>query len=99
MPCELLRDGDFTQAARIERVVAINFLFRFRAFEDRLPGVDDDDVVACVEEWRVIGSVFAREHARHFGRESPHGLPRRINDVPLTFFGESLPARKVCCHR
>src|ERR1700745_4314311 len=41
---ELVFDRDRTQAARVERVVVVHLLVVLRALEDRLLGVDDDDV-------------------------------------------------------
>src|SRR5262245_38701550 len=80
------------QAAGIERVAAIDLVLFFLAGEDDLLGVDDDDVVAGVEERGVGWLVLAGDDLRDLGRQTPQDLALGVDDEParldVTLLGE-----------
>lgn len=60
--------------------------------------VDDDYVVAHIEKRRVSRIVFARQHPRHFGRQSADGFACRVHDEPFTVFRQTFSAWEVNTH-
>src|SRR4051812_15775164 len=73
----------FAQPARISGIAAIDLLLALHAGDFDLAGVDDDDVVAGIDERRVLRIIFASKDASHTGSKTAKGLPRGVDDVPF----------------
>lgn len=58
--------GELALSAGIACVVEVDLVGPFLAGEDYLVGIDDDDVVAAFNEWRVAGLVFAAKQLGDF---------------------------------
>ena len=67
---------------------------RSLTFEVRVPGVDNDAVVAHIHERRPRGIVLAREDACDLGSETADRLALGIDDEPFAAVARSLPLGK-----
>src|SRR5947209_20304381 len=79
---KLILNGDFTKAARVERVMAIDLLLCLRAFEYGLSSVNHDYMIAHVHKRRPLRIALSSQNACDLSCEPSDGLPRRVNDVP-----------------
>ena len=80
----------FAQPAFVAAVLAINLLVFFAAGELDLGRVDDDDVIAGVDEGRVGRLVLALKEPRRNGGDATQHLPVGIDDVPADVVGRVL---------
>ena len=73
----------FAQAAFVAAVLPVDLLFFLAAGELHLRGVDDDDVIAMIEERRPGRLVLALQQTRGAARDAAQHLSVRVDDVPL----------------
>src|SRR4051812_40019639 len=80
------------QAAWIERVVTVDLVRLLLARQDDLLGVDDDDVVAGIEERRIGRLALAGNDPGDLGRETAEDFAFSVDDEPfrldVALFGE-----------
>ena len=71
------------ESARIERVMTVDLVRLFLAGQDDLLGVDDDDVIAGVEERRVGRLGLAGNDPGDLGRKTPEDFALGVDDEPF----------------
>ena len=72
----------FPKASFIPAVLPVDLLIFLASSELHLLRIDDDDVIAGVDERRVGRLVFALEQPRRHGCDATEHLPVGIDDVP-----------------
>ena len=77
----------FAQAALVAAVLAVDLLIFLAAGELDLRRVDDDDVIAGVDEGGVGRLVLALEQPRGHGRDAAEHLAVGVDDVPAAALG------------
>src|SRR6266487_2846647 len=82
-PLELFAQRPAAQAAGIARVPVVHLVVELLARDRDLLGVDDDDEVAGVDVRGVLRLVLAAQRVGDARRETPEGLPLRVNEAPL----------------
>src|SRR5437868_3477052 len=70
------------KSAFVSAVLAINFLVFFAAGEFDLRGVDDDDVIAGVDEGGIRRFVLALKNARRASGDAAEYLAVGVNQMP-----------------
>ena len=78
-----LRRKVFTEAAEISTMPTVEFLVFFTASHPNARGINDDDVVSCVKEWRVPRTMLSLKKSRGDCRETTQDLCVSVDDVPL----------------
>lgn len=72
----------FVEPSFVPGVLTVELLVFLPPGQSNARRVDDDDVIACVEERRVRSFVLALEQACGRGRNPAQYLTLRINEVP-----------------
>ena len=78
-----LRRKVFTEAAEISTMSTVELLVFFTAGHPNARGINDDDVVSCVKEWRVPRTMLSLKESRGDCRDATQDLCVGIDDVPL----------------
>ena len=79
----ILTAPDFGQPARITAMTAVKLLLLFAAGEPHLFGIDDDHMIAGVQERRISRLMFAHQNQRSFTRDASQNLAIGIDNMPL----------------
>jgi len=74
-PVKTLAEFFRPQPARVPGVVVIRLLLGFHARHLHLFGVDDDHVIAGIEERRVLGAFLPHQDAGDLGGQPAEDLP------------------------
>src|SRR5580698_8452709 len=86
----------FAQAAGEAGVAPVSLTLRLEAGEPALARIDDDDVIAHIEEGRVFGVALAAQHTGRFGGEATQGFAAGVDHEPLP--ADVMRARNICRH-
>ena len=70
----------------------IDLLLFFLTRELDRAGIDDDDVIAGIDERRIAGLVFALQEPRGGRRNASENLTVGVNDVPAAAGGRAVGA-------
>src|ERR1700728_4599852 len=95
--CEQAREGLLAEAAGKTGIAAVDLALALEAGEPDFAGVDDDDVIAHIEERRVLRIPLAAQHAGRFGCESAQRFAAGVDDEP--FPADLERAWNICRHR
>lgn len=86
MALYLLGKGNLLDPAGIPGVPMICLRLGLVASNPHLLGIDDHNMVARVDVWRVLGLVFAPQPGGHFACQAPQYLVCSVYDVPLAAY-------------
>jgi len=73
------------KTTRVSTVVPVKLLIFLTTGEPNSFGVDNDDVIADVKEWRVAGFVLTLKQLGRFACYSTQNTRVRIDDEPASF--------------
>src|SRR5262245_48302091 len=73
----------FTEAPLVPGMLTVDLLVFFPAGQLDLGSIDDDDVIAGVDERRIGRLVLTLEEARRLGGDSTEHLVTGVDDVPV----------------
>src|SRR5271154_7322404 len=76
-------DGDFLQASGPAAVVPVHFLIHLVSGQLHSFGVDDHDMIAAIEKWRIGRFILANQKSRYACRQAPEHLSVRVNHEPI----------------
>ena len=93
-----LLGGNFLEPTRPTRVMPIDLVLQLVSREDDLLSVDNDHVIANVEERRISCFVLSHQQAGSDSRKPTHGFAVRVDDEPVAGLLKILPARNECLH-
>src|SRR6185503_39798 len=93
-----LLGGNFLQPAGPTGVMPIDLVLQFVPGENHFLSVDDDNVIAHVQEGCISCLVLSHQQARGDRCEPADRLPVGIDDKPVAGLLEVLPARNECLH-
>jgi len=86
---------DLLESAGPTGVMTIHLVIGLIALEDDLRGVNDNDVIAGVDEGSVSGFVLTHENLGDFTGQSTDGQAVRIDNVPITVLLKPLTTGKI----
>src|SRR5262245_22555330 len=90
--------GHFFEPAGPTGVMPVDLVLQLVSSEYDFFSVDDDNVIAHVQEWRIGCLVFTHQQSRCDGCEPAYGLAVGVDDKPVAGLLEVLPARNECLH-
>src|SRR5213593_1717534 len=93
-----LLGGNFLEPTWPTGVMPIDFVLQLVSRENDLLSVDDDHVIANVEERRIRCFVLSHQQAGSDSRQPTHGLAVGVDDEPVAGLLKILPARNECLH-
>ena len=86
------------QIAYVPGVTMVHFVFHLVAGHANLVGVDDNNVIAGIDMWRIFRLVLAAEASCDLGGQAPQGLARGINQVPVAPYFLRLGRKRLHDH-
>ena len=93
-----LLGGHFLQPAGPPGMMPVDLVLELVAGEDYLLSIDDDYVIANIDEWSICCFIFSHQQPGSDGRKPADGLAVCVDDKPIAVLLQILPARYECLH-